>query len=109
MRFLVDENIHTRIVAYLRTEGHDVLSVLETFPNANDAAVLSRARNERRVLITHDTDFGELVFRHGLDHQGIILVRPGDERFEIVRDRLATFLSGKTEEEIRSSVWSITL
>ena len=33
-----------------------------------------------RVLITADKDFGELIFREGRPHKGIILLRLGDER-----------------------------
>jgi predicted nuclease of predicted toxin-antitoxin system len=30
--------------------------------------VLSIARDEERILITNDRDFGELIFRQRLDH-----------------------------------------
>lgn len=40
-----------------------------------DADVLRIAGEERRVLITNDRDFGELVMARGMDHAGIILFR----------------------------------
>lgn len=52
--------------------GHDVLSAREIDPRATDEALLALAYHERRVLITEDKDFGELVFVRRLDHPCII-------------------------------------
>lgn len=106
---MVDENVHLRIVAFLRVEGHDVLSVSESFPNVSDDEVLRRANEEDRILITHDTDFGEMIFHRGFGHKGVILIRPGNERFEKIRNGLMAFLEKKSEHDIRDKVWSIGL
>lgn len=37
--------------------------------------VLSRSREANAVLVTADKDFGELVFRQGLVHSGVVLIR----------------------------------
>ena len=37
--------------------------------------VLKLAMTEKRILITEDKDFGELVFKQGLSTRGVILVR----------------------------------
>lgn len=47
--------------------GHDVLSARETAPGASDEALLALANQERRVLVTEDKDFGDLVFVRRLD------------------------------------------
>jgi predicted nuclease of predicted toxin-antitoxin system len=39
---------------------------------ATDEEVLARAREERRILVTLDKDFGEFVVVRGLPHAGII-------------------------------------
>jgi predicted nuclease of predicted toxin-antitoxin system len=47
-------------------------------PGSGDQVVLSRARAEDRILLTHDKDFGELAFRAGLPATcGVILIRLG--------------------------------
>ena len=46
--------------------GHDVLSASERFPQASDETLLAHPRDDGRVLITEDKDFGELVFLRGL-------------------------------------------
>jgi predicted nuclease of predicted toxin-antitoxin system len=76
MRFLADENMPGPAVAALRASGHDVLWIRESTPGASDAVVLDLAQRDRRVLVTADTDFGELAFRSGLPAQcGVVLVR----------------------------------
>ncbi len=65
-RFLADENFPLASVAVLRDHGHDVAAVAEETPGEKDAAILARAARERRVLITFDRDYGELIFRRAL-------------------------------------------
>ncbi len=56
--------------------GHDVVWAGDWRPDPGDAAILEFAHRERRILITRDKDFGELVFLRGLPHAGILrLVR----------------------------------
>ena len=42
---------------------------------AKDEIVLSTAWEEKRILITEDKDFGELVIRLGKQNHGIVLLR----------------------------------
>jgi predicted nuclease of predicted toxin-antitoxin system len=76
MRFLADENFPGAAVQALRAAGHDVTWVQEAAAGSKDEAVLQRAQDEARILITFDKDFGELAFRRGLPaSSGIILLR----------------------------------
>jgi len=75
MNLLADEGIDRSIVARLRHEGHDVISVAELAPSITDDEVLQRANDEGALLITADRDFGELVFRLGRVHTGVVLLR----------------------------------
>ena len=89
MRFIVDESTGTAVAKYLRDAGHDVLSVAETMPQAEDEDILHRAVAETRVLLTNDKDFGEHIFRSAQPHVGIVLFRLHDEsaanRLRVVR------------------------
>ena len=82
MKFLVDECTGISVVAWLRDKGHDVLAVVEVMPEANDSDILDRTVREGRIVVTNDKDFGELVYRSGREHQGVILLRLHDERAE---------------------------
>jgi predicted nuclease of predicted toxin-antitoxin system len=79
MRFIVDESTGHAVVAHLRTDQHDVLAVAEVMPQADDDDILHLAVTENRILITNNKDFGELVYRSGLPHRGILLLRLNDE------------------------------
>jgi predicted nuclease of predicted toxin-antitoxin system len=63
---LVNENFPAPALRVLREAGVDVLSVREIMAGASDQAVLDKARDTGRWLVTFDRDYGELVFRRGL-------------------------------------------
>jgi predicted nuclease of predicted toxin-antitoxin system len=76
MRWIADENVSKTVIRALRERGHDVLSVKESLGGVDDPRILDRAQSERRVLLTHDKDFGELAFRRRLPaDSGIVLFR----------------------------------
>ena len=52
-----------------------MLSIIEVAKGATDEQVLELAQNEKRVLITEDRDFGELVYAHRRSSAGVILLR----------------------------------
>jgi predicted nuclease of predicted toxin-antitoxin system len=79
MRFLVDESAGSAVATLLRDLGHDVLAVAETMPQADDSAILARGAQESRIVVTNDKDFGELIFRSGQAHAGVVLLRLRDE------------------------------
>ena len=66
MRLLANENIPLATVEVLRQAGEDVLSVTEDSSGASDEAVIEWARQDGRIGVTFDRDYGELVFHHRL-------------------------------------------
>ena len=76
MRILADENVPGPIVVSLRGLGHDVLYARESMSGVHDRVLLEAAQDGRRVLVTVDTDFGDLAFRYGLPAEsGVALIR----------------------------------
>lgn len=65
MRFLADENIPGPVAQRLRELGHDVLWAKEDHGGEQDDRLLALAQADRRVIVTCDTDFGELAFHYG--------------------------------------------
>lgn len=73
MRFLLDACAGGTLARALREDGHDVLDLVESGgADEPDEDVLARAAAERRILITIDKDFGELIFHHGRPHAGMV-------------------------------------
>jgi predicted nuclease of predicted toxin-antitoxin system len=75
VNLVADEGVDRPVVDRLRQDGHDVVYVAELSPSAADEEVLRQANAQSAVLLTVDKDFGELVFRQGLAHSGVVLVR----------------------------------
>ena len=67
--------------AYPFSQGHPRRATEISTPcsasveSIDDEAVLYQANLNRALLITENKDFGELVFRQGLVHMGVVLVR----------------------------------
>lgn len=79
MRFLIDESIEFSLVSFLRRKGFDVASVAKDYQALEDEKILVIARREKRVLITNDKDFGDLIYLRKLPHKGVILFRLKEE------------------------------
>ncbi len=75
MLFLADESCDFAVVRALRGAGHDVLAVADVSPRADDEQVLELARQEQRILLTEDKDFGRLVYADQQATGGVILIR----------------------------------
>ena len=75
MNLVADEGVDRPVVERLRRDGHHVVYVAELSPSVADEEVLQRANEGNAVLLTADKDFGELVFRQGLVHSGVVLLR----------------------------------
>ncbi len=112
MQFVVDESAGMAVVEYLRGAGHDVLAIAEIMPQADDRDILTLAASEKRILVTNDKDFGELVFRSDQAQHGVVLLRLHDEsstnRVRVMEsimerhaDRLAGHFTVATESGVR--------
>jgi len=76
MRILANENIPASAINALRKNGHDVVWAATDMRGQADTAVLSRADQESRLVLTQDKDFGELAFRSNLRaDSGVMLIR----------------------------------
>ena len=64
------------------------MHVAEIASGATDAAVLRQARNDGRVLLTEDKDFGKLLFRSKLVAPGLVLLRLRPEQYPLKWVRL---------------------
>jgi len=79
MRFLVDECTGPAVADWLKSQGHDVISVFDEFRGIDDDEVINMCIDDNRILVTNDKDFGEKVFREGVLHKGVVLLRLEDE------------------------------
>ena len=77
-KFLVDMGVGKKVEEWLSLNNYDIKTIRDIDPRMKDIDVLKLAVNQKRMVITMDKDFGELVFNSGLDHFGVLLLRLED-------------------------------
>jgi predicted nuclease of predicted toxin-antitoxin system len=86
----------------LRERGHDAVHLeevrLERLP---DREILERARQERRVILTFDLDFGDLLAAGILDTPSVLVFRLQNQTPSSVTPRLLAVLS-ETQPELEA-------
>ena len=93
MRFLADMMIDARVTEWLRSQGHDVVHLrdqkLHRLPNGE---IFEKATEEKRIVLTFDLDFGEIVALSGRQRTSVILFRLHNSRANQVIERLRNLL-----------------
>ncbi len=99
---MTDENVSPRLVILLRERGHDVLDVKEEgWHGRDDAFLLRKAAKARRLIISHDRDFGKLAINQRQPCYGVIYLRLRDQRSPNVIRVMQEFLD--RDLDIRAS------
>jgi predicted nuclease of predicted toxin-antitoxin system len=81
MKFLADMGISPGVVNELRRLGYDAIHLQERgWERLSDGAILQKAREEHRIVLTHDLDFGELMAVSGGNLPSVIIFRLTDMR-----------------------------
>jgi predicted nuclease of predicted toxin-antitoxin system len=90
MKFLVDVNASGALADLLVDLGHDVVEVRNKDPRMKDDDILHWAVSEKRIIITTDTDFEEIIWRQGKKHDGLLRLEnlPRSERKTLLLDAL---------------------
>ena len=112
MRLLADENLERRVVEALTAAGHDVACVHPRMCGSGDDFILAWATSEKRVVVTDDKDFGELVTRHQRPAYAVLLLRLDDmdvldkatylcDLLSLLEHRIPGHLAVVTEHRVR--------
>lgn len=76
MRFLIDESLSEQVAQLLVGAGHDALHVGDLdLLGAADEVVMKAAANSTRVLVSADTDFGELLALNRHPGPSVVILR----------------------------------
>lgn len=103
-KFLADENIAPRVVLALRKENFDVLSIHEQkeLSGMSDENILKMAKNQQRIILTHDKDFGNLIRQPYQSQGGVILLRLRNQSPQNVIHHLIPFLKKIKPDKIKN-------
>lgn len=108
LRFKLDENMPSESVALLRAGGNDVSTALEQrLGGSADERILTAAREEARVLVTLDLDFGDIRTYPPSSHAGIWVLRPRAQAVDMILELLRGALALASSEVASGRLWVI--
>jgi predicted nuclease of predicted toxin-antitoxin system len=82
IKFLADVNVEKPLVDYLSKQGYDIKWVPDYNCEMPDEDLLQLANEEKRIFITNDKDFGDLIFLQKKLSVGTILFRVKGQKTE---------------------------
>jgi predicted nuclease of predicted toxin-antitoxin system len=70
--------------------------------------IIAIARDEQRILLVADRDFGELIFQQGLSHSGVLFFRLPGAPLQTKIEQLNRVLNERAEELERGAFLVVT-
>jgi predicted nuclease of predicted toxin-antitoxin system len=100
LKFLLDMGISPKTGTYLAELGYDTTHLIkEHMETASDSEILNKALHEKRIILTHDLDFGKLLATAGTSLLSVVIFRLKNMRLEnvnrfcaVIIDRFADVL-----------------
>lgn len=93
LRFLLDENVHSRLKAFLKTQGLIFYSVPK---GATDRSIAQVSLKEGLVLVTNDSDFG---FKTPKEVFSVVLLRVPQRDASALVKAFSSLLESKKSEK----------
>ena len=105
MRFLADMGIATSTVRALVEAGHDAVHLGELgLQRLADDQILVKARDEKRIVLTFDLDFADLLALGLLDFPSVVIFRLHDETPASVTPKLNQVIAEREAELERGAL-----
>jgi predicted nuclease of predicted toxin-antitoxin system len=109
MRLLLDQDVYAVTTRFLVGIGHEIVPVAKIgLSQAYDETLLHTAKEQGRILVTRDRDFGSLVFVKSLG-AGVIYLRILPSTQNAVHNELQRVLGSYFESELKKAFVVIEL
>jgi predicted nuclease of predicted toxin-antitoxin system len=109
MRFLLDMGLARSTARHLRQQGHDAVHLRDQgLQRLSDEEIIAKAQSERRVILTHDLDFGRIIALSLSNFPSAITFRLSSMRPEHVNHYLDTVLDRFADQLERGALISVT-
>lgn len=105
MRVKLDENMPAAMLELLQTAGHDPTTVTQQgLSGAADRDVMQAATAEGRILLTFDTDFGNVRHYPVGSHSGVVVFRLRDQRWAQLEGPARRLLESRVLERLHGGL-----
>jgi predicted nuclease of predicted toxin-antitoxin system len=95
--FLANENFPRTSTLKLREKGFIVKSIQEDTPGISDREVMKIALDNNLIILTSDSDHGELIFKYSKDNRpSVVYFREKGNSPEFAASVLISLLENKT-------------
>lgn len=103
MKFLLDQDIYALTTRFLVDAGYNIVAAQEIgMSRAKDEEILKVAQEQKRILITRDRDYGNLVFVKSAG-SGVIYLRILPTNINTVHQELNRVIETYSEQELSKS------
>lgn len=101
MKLFLDQNIYDATARFCEAHGHEIVGTSELgLARADDIDLLRIAQDQKRIFLTRDRDFGNLVFVQQLG-AGVIYLRMQPANHKEVHAELARVLDSYSFSELQ--------
>lgn len=105
MKLLLDENISYELARILKELGHDVKHVYDAgLSGKEDDKIIELAKIQKRVFITMDLDFANIINYPPESHHGIVVIRISRPCKTKLIQIIRSFIQSVEEKEIFKSL-----
>lgn len=108
MKFIADMGISQTTVIWLNEQGFDAIHVRDSkMHRASDTEIVRKAKEEKRIVLTCDLDFGDIVSASGEKCPSVIILRLENETPSNVNSRLKQVLKESSEDLKKGAIISV--
>jgi predicted nuclease of predicted toxin-antitoxin system len=108
MKFKIDENLPVEVAELLREAGHDAATAIEQqLGGSADLRIVEVCQEERRALVTLDTDFADLRGYPPKDYPGLVVLRLRRQDKPHVLEVLGRALTAFASEPLEGHLWIV--
>ena len=109
LKFILDADMPRSSADVIRGTGYDVEDVRDIgMGAAKDREIIEYALKNERIIVTRDTDFGEIL-RYPEHPEGIIFRLPYTFKIGAINKELKEFLNSVEDDEIRNAIIIVEL
>jgi len=101
-KLLADLNISVKTVSYLHSLGIDIIRVDKSV--STDEAIVVLAKQQGRVILTFDKDFGEIYYFHKQKSITVIVLSVNDQTAEAINVLLERFFRDVPFEKVENKL-----